>query len=70
MIITVGKYQFNSEALGAYTEQSFREAFKGKIDLEIACKLMKNHFKDVQEPKKSSKKRSKSKNKGTISDNL
>ena len=48
MIITVGKYQFNSEALSAYTEETFREAFKGKVDLELACKLMKNHFKDVQ----------------------
>ncbi len=70
MIITVGKYQFDSDALGAFTEESFREAFKGKIDLEIAVKLMSKHFKDVQEPKTSSKKRSKSKNKGTISDNL
>ena len=70
MIITVGKYQFNSEALSSYTEESFREAFKGKVDLEIACKLMKNHFKNVQEPKESSKKRNKSKNKGNISDSL
>jgi hypothetical protein len=70
MIITVGKYQFNSEALGSYTEDSFRETFKGKVDLEIACKLMKNHFKDVQKPKESSKKRNKSKNKSTFSDNL
>ena len=49
MIITIGKTQFNSEALGAFTEETFREAYKGKIDLEIACKLMKTHFKkDVQ----------------------
>jgi len=70
MVITVGKYQFNSEALGAYTEDSFREAYKGKVDLEIACKLMKNYFKDVQEPKESSKKRNKPKNKGTFSDSI
>jgi len=70
MIITVGKYQFNSEALGAYTEESFRETYKGKVDLEKAVKLMSKHFKDVQEPKESSKKRNKSKDKGTFSDNL
>jgi hypothetical protein len=38
MIITVGKYQFNSEALSSYTEESFREAFKGKVDLHLRVK--------------------------------
>lgn len=71
MTIKIGRHQFNSEALSSFTEDEFRDGFKGKVDLELACKLMQNHFKkDVQEPQTSSKKRKKSKNKGNISDSL
>jgi len=71
MIVKYRNTQINTEALKHYTEAEFREVFAGKIDLELACKELKQYFKeDVQKTETSSRKRKKSKDKGIISDNI
>jgi hypothetical protein len=67
MIIKIRNTEINTEAVKDYTEAEFRETFAGIVDLEIACKELKNYFKrDVQKTKKVSRKRKESKSEDTF----
>ena len=63
-IMKIGNIDFNVEALSEMTEQQFRETYRGKlsVDMDQTVKELSKYFKkDVQEVKKVSRKRKKSK---------
>jgi len=67
MIVKYKNTQIDTDAMGNYTEEEFREVFKGIVDLEIVCKELNKYFKkDVQKTEKTSRKRKKSKSENTF----
>lgn len=56
----IGNVDFNEAALFSLTEEQFRETYRGKLstDMEETVEKLSKYFKkDVQEPKKVSRKR-------------
>jgi lysyl-tRNA synthetase class II len=71
MIVKYRNTQIDTDAMANYTEQEFREAFKGIVDLETVCKELNKYFKkDVQKTEKTSGKRKKSKSEDTTQDSI